>query len=104
LPRLLSLLFFTLVPDHPKQYFDSEPELTTSKIPDLDHLSCSVLQHVLRSLPYTVRAWWSSLTKQRDKVYVEKIITKHLSAKLAAEELGKVKWNEKDDNVTVRIL
>jgi hypothetical protein len=101
LPRLLSLLFFTLLPEQPKTFFETDPELSTSKTPALDHLSCSILQHILRCLPYTVRSWWTSLTKQRDKVLVEKVITKYLSAKLAAEELGKVTWNEKNDNVTV---
>lgn len=42
------------------------------------------------------------MTKQRDRVFVEKFLVKHLSARLAAEELGGVKLREGvDDNVTV---
>lgn len=42
------------------------------------------------------------MTRQRDRIFVEKFIVKHLSSKLAAEELGGVKLREGvDDNVTV---
>lgn len=44
------------------------------------------------------------MTRQRDRVFVEKFVVKHLSSKLAAEELGGVKLRQGvDDNVTVSI-
>ena len=69
-------------------------------------LACAVVQRALRNLPYTVRWWWNNqIARQRDRVFVEKFIVKHLSSKLAAEELGSVKLREGvDDNVTVRIF
>lgn len=102
LPKLLSLLFLRLIPQHPKQYFENEViKLNSNNIPSISHLACHVLHHVLSCFPYTVRWWWSGLMKQRDKVLVEKIITKHLSGKLAAEELSKVKLDEASENITV---
>jgi hypothetical protein len=85
------------------KYFDKEADLTPGVGINLLHLGCSVVQRVLRNLPYTVRWWWNNqITKQRDRVFVEKFIVKHLSSKLAAEELGSVKLREGvDDNVTV---
>ncbi len=85
------------------KYFDNEPVLVPGCKINLLHLSCSVLQRALRNLPYTVRWWWNNhVTRQRDRVFVEKFVVKHLSSKLAAEELGGVKLRQGvDDNVTV---
>ena len=99
LPRLLSLIFLKWIPQHPKQYFETEFKLTASTT--VPQLACYVLHRVLSCLPYTVRWWWTGLLKQRDKVLVEKIITKYLSGKLAAQELSRVKLDKESDHITV---
>jgi len=95
----LNLLFFKLIPEtvNLKTFFETKPNLQPNALPVITHLSCYILQEILRHLPYTVRWWWSLNLKQREKVLVEKLITKYLSSKLAAEELGKVQWNEQQE-------
>ncbi|CAL8093289.1 unnamed protein product [Orchesella dallaii] len=105
-PFLNTLFFSESIPleNGTSKCFDTDPVLVPGTKINLLHLSCSVLQRALRNLPYTVRWWWNNhVTKQRDRVFVEKYVVKHLSSKLAAEELGGVKLREGiDDNVTVQ--
>jgi hypothetical protein len=106
LPRLLSILFFQLIDLIPEQkfpgYFETPPSIQPDQVPpNIAHLACNVLIKALQCLPYPTRWWWNSqLSKQRDKLMVEKFIMKFLSSKLAAEELKRVQWEE-SDNVTV---
>ncbi|ODM98607.1 E3 ubiquitin-protein ligase listerin [Orchesella cincta] len=105
-PFLDTLFFSESIPleNATSKCFDTDPVLVPGTKINLLHLSCSVLQRALRNLPYTVRWWWNNhVTKQRDRVFVEKYVVKHLSSKLASEELGGVKLREGiDDNVTVQ--
>jgi len=109
LTPFLNTLFFSekiSLEDATAKFFEKESDLVPGCRVTLLHLSCTVVQRALRNLPYTVRWWWNNqVTKQRDRVFVEKFIVKYLSSKLAAEELGSVKLREGvDDNVTVRNL
>ncbi len=106
LTPFLNTLFFSdyiELENAASKHFEKELELNPGSNVNLLQLACSVVQRTLRNLPYTVRWWWNNqVTRQRDRSFVEKFIMKHLSSKLAAEELGSVKLREGvDDNVTV---